>query len=162
MTLSKIGRIAMILSFLAVVGGWELVDANPAAAISLPGCDPSKEAPYCSDPTTTFSIFGRPCSDSASVIHTVYGPDGAVNLLYSSECRAVWALNTDGNSQVGISTHTSSDPNSSTVDYSGRNSPLFHSGSWTWTVMLNDANVFGVACVGNFSHTVNTCTNPGY
>jgi hypothetical protein len=140
--------------------GFQTLGASPVSAAALQ-CDPVADAPYCSNPTTTISILGHPCSDSSVVKKAVTTAGGTVSLVYSTECRAVYALSTTSYENIAVETASNKNDRVGTlVDVA---SFLYSSGTWRWTPMLNDANLFGWAC-GNINDPNNfqCTTNPGF
>jgi hypothetical protein len=152
------GRILAALLIAAGVLGFQTLRASPASADALL-CDPAADAPYCSNPTTTFSIFGRPCSDSAVVEKSVNTVGGTVSLIYSKECRGVWALSISGYENIAVQTARNKNNRVGTlVDTAAF---LYSADTWRWSPMLNDANLAGWAC-GNIGATFQCTSNPGF
>jgi hypothetical protein len=153
-----LSRILVALVVAAGFFSFQTLGATPASAAALQ-CDPVADSPYCSNPTTTPSIFGHPCSDSAVVEKSVNTAGGTVSLVYSKECRGVWALSTTGYEQIAVETASNRNNRVGTlVDVAAF---LYSSGSWRWTPMLNDTNLFGWAC-GNIGGTFQCTSNPGF
>jgi hypothetical protein len=90
------------------------------------------------------------CSDDATTVREAYWPGGgplAVELRYSKRCRTVW-----GRSSIAyyleVQSYTRSSGGSPRASrYAGKN-PTAPSTDKHWTVMLDDTNLYGSACIG--------------
>ncbi|MEU8606842.1 DUF2690 domain-containing protein [Actinoplanes sp. NPDC048791] len=92
------------------------------------------------------------CADDAVTVREAYWPGGgrllAVELRYSKRCRSVWARGKDFYG-LAINSYQKNSAGAWVLRasrYDGRN-PYTPQGKDHWTIMLDDANMLGEACV---------------
>lgn len=141
----RMRRLRLLVATIVATIGLVATTALPAQAYSRYD-DQSSEATFWDPGGVSFK-----CANDAVTVREVYWPGGgslAVELRYSKRCRTVWARGKDyytltinsykRNSSGGWYLRASRDD--------GRN-PYNPQGYQHWTIMLDDANMLGEACV---------------